>query len=248
MYGGGKLLRIKQLCDNAFARYETKINALEQRVNLLSAVYSNIDPVTSKYETKSVLCLGNSITKHSPKASIEWYSDWGMAASSAEKDYVHQLETMLKEDNPLSSVTGLNIASWERDFSCNLDSLIGSHIKGISTVVIRLGENVEDVDSFENNLDRLVSYVQKATSDIVITGCFWEDQLKDKTLFNVAYSRGIPFVPLSWIDQLYDVRPSIGDTLYDTNENLYKITKDFIVTHPNDKGMEMIARAIYNSL
>ena len=46
----------------------------------------------------------------------------------------------------------------------------------------------------------------------------------------MAFSYGISFAPLSWIDQLYDVRPSIGDTLYDTN----------------DKGMEMIARAIYN--
>ena len=70
---------------------------------------------------------------------------------------------------------------------------------------------------------------------IVITGCFWEDSLKEKALFDVAYSHGIPFVPLSWIDQSYDV-----------NNNTYAITKDFIVTHPNDKGMEMIAKAIYN--
>ena len=42
-----------------------------------------------------VLCLGNSITKHPIKEDIEWFSDWGMAASNIEYDYCHQLEKML---------------------------------------------------------------------------------------------------------------------------------------------------------
>ena len=92
----------------------------------------------------------------------------------------------------------------------------------------------------------MVVWQARTTDHILITGCFWENPLKEKALFDVAFSHGVPFLSISWIDQLYEVRPSIGDTLYDVNNNPYAITKDFIVTHPNDMGMEMIAKAIYN--
>ena len=36
-----------------------------------------------------VLFVGNSITLHGPKADIDWHGNWGMAATSADKDYVH---------------------------------------------------------------------------------------------------------------------------------------------------------------
>ena len=85
-----------------------------------------------------VLCLGNSITKHPIKEDIEWFSDWGMAASNIEYDYCHQLEKMLCKYHPNSTVTPLNIASWERNLSCDIDSLIGSYCKNKDIIIIRL--------------------------------------------------------------------------------------------------------------
>ena len=46
---------------------------------------------------KKVMFFGNSITRHEPNASLGWYGDWGMAASSKEKDFVHLVVKALDE-------------------------------------------------------------------------------------------------------------------------------------------------------
>ena len=45
---------------------------------------------------KKILFIGNSITKHRPKPEIGWENDCGMAASSLENDYVHQLMSKIR--------------------------------------------------------------------------------------------------------------------------------------------------------
>ena len=45
-----------------------------------------------------VLFWGASITKHGPSEALGWTGNWGMAASSEDKDYVHQMVTMLEEE------------------------------------------------------------------------------------------------------------------------------------------------------
>ena len=66
----------------------------------------NIVPATKQNESnvffygngeKKILFVGNSITKHAPKADIGWYRDCGMAASSADADYVHLLARKFTE-------------------------------------------------------------------------------------------------------------------------------------------------------
>ena len=45
---------------------------------------------------KSILILGNSITKHAPIPQVGWYGNWGMAASVQSKDFSHIIGTALK--------------------------------------------------------------------------------------------------------------------------------------------------------
>ena len=57
-------------------------------------------------------------------------------------------------------------------------------------------------------------------------------------------------MPIDWIWNLYreECSPKEGDTLYDVNGKPYTIKGQFILTHPNDKGMELIAKSIYSIL
>ena len=83
---------------------------------------SPTNPATEEPRTSyKVLCLGNSITRHEYSESVEWYSDWGMAASKPENDYCHVLESLLNEKHPGSTVTPLNIAAWERSLSDDIE-------------------------------------------------------------------------------------------------------------------------------
>lgn len=192
-----------------------------------------------------VLCLGNSITHHDYAASVEWYGNWGMAASKAENDYCHQLQSMLSQYHPGTVVTPLNIAYWERNLDCNIDSLISSYASNKDIIVIRLGENVSDKEAFKDALLRLVRYCKARAPRVVITGCYWEDADKEATIKSVALAESIAYIPLNYIDKEDGSRPKIGDTLYSINGNAYKVTKDFIISHPGDMGMLKIAQAIY---
>ena len=44
-----------------------------------------------------ILFVGNSISRHAPKPEVGWTGDWGMAASEAEKDYLHLIVAKIKE-------------------------------------------------------------------------------------------------------------------------------------------------------
>ena len=57
-----------------------------------------------------------------------------------------------------------------------------------------------------------------------------------------------PFIPIDWIDRLYDSRPKVGDTLHDVEGKPYTVTKEFIIAHPDDRGMRKIAEAIFDTL
>ncbi|EFS31437.2 hypothetical protein BSGG_2137 [Bacteroides sp. D2] len=196
----------------------------------------------------NVLCLGNSITKHGVKRDIDWLSDWGMAASKEEYDYCHQLQSMLKQYNDLSTVTPLNIAYWEQNLNCNIDSLIGEECQNKDLIVIRLGENVRNKELFKTKILDLVEVCKKYASNIIITGCFWPDADKEEALISAASRSGAEYVPLAWISEQQGVYPEIGDILYSTSNKPYKVKQDFIITHPNDKGMRMIARRIFEAI
>lgn len=195
----------------------------------------------------NVICLGNSITRHEYAPDAGWYSDWGMAASKEENDYCHQLEEILSRKYPGSKVTPLDITSWECNLSLDLSKMLDRHCDGRDAIVIRLGENIQDMNGFKAGIRKLVQYGKSKVKHVFITGCYWKNDEKERAIMDVAKGCGISYISLEEINSS-DTRPAPGDYLYDVDGNPYAITQNFICSHPNDLGMKRIAERIGEEL
>lgn len=202
-----------------------------------------------------VLFLGNSITHHAPASTIPgadplWEGDWGMCASQKDSDYVRRIEARLHLLNPKTTVEEKNIAEYENDFSINLDSLIGGLCKGKDLIVLKIGENVRDVDRYYAAFKHLTEYCQRFTGNVIVAGAFWKVPKIEEAMVRVAREKNLKYVPLFWILDLYkdEVMPHVGDTIFNIDNQPYKIKTEFIITHPNDEGMRMIADEIYKNI
>jgi len=177
--------------------------------------------------------------------SVEWYSPWGMAASQKSKDYCHQLEQIMCNGAKVE-VTPMVFSDWEHDFTVDVNTKIGE--EKYDLIIIRIGENVADIEGFELALEKLIAQCKKYANQVMITGCFWPNTKKEVAILLAAIKSKIPYVQLDHISKRTDVYPKIGDILYDEEGKPYRINKEFIITHPNDLGMRMIADEIYNKI
>ena len=108
--------------------------------------------------------VGNSITLHQPLPEIGWTNSWGMAASAAEKDYVHLVaDGIAAKTGRRPSVMVRNLATFERGYrTVDAGSLLADVVAfRPEYVVVALGENVPDLATEE---DGYVRYAAKSAS------------------------------------------------------------------------------------
>jgi len=195
-----------------------------------------------------VLFLGNSITKHGPKADIDWTGNWGMAASAEAKDYVHLVTKALTEKQDTApGVLVKNIADFERAYA-------GYDIAGklkeavdfkADLIIVAIGENVPGLKTVEDKV-KLQEAVTKLLTTlkgdrkpvILVRSCFWANAAKDEALRGAcAAVSGIPV--------------DIG-TLSKDEKNFARSERPFkhagVANHPGDAGMAAIADALVQAL
>ena len=196
----------------------------------------------------NVLVLGNSITKH-PVTSY-WWGEWGMAASKKENDFVHKLEKLLQTANRNCIVEGYQIWDWELNHTTYDKSKLDTFfISKPDLVIIRLGENVDNLTNFDVSLQSLVNYIKGKVPDarIIITGVFWTSAPKDSIFSAVARSNNLTYVELSSLNIAAN-RAFMGATVYDAMGNIHFIDNQLVADHPNDIGMTAIANTIYKAI
>ncbi|MEQ1751685.1 MAG: SGNH/GDSL hydrolase family protein [Prosthecobacter sp.] len=207
-----------------------------------------ITPSFAQPTFKKILFLGNSITKHGPKADIDWTGNWGMAASAEAKDYVHLVTKALTEKQGAAlEVLVKNIADFERayavyDIATKLKEAIDFQA---DLIILAIGENVpglktpEDKAKLQESVTKLLTTLKgdhKPT--ILVRSCFWANAAKDEALKKACADIGGVFVDISALGK--------DKSLYGRAEREFKNAG--VANHPGDKGMAAIAEALVKAL
>ena len=196
--------------------------------------YENTDGMGTR-----VLFVGNSITRHAPKADIGWNNDWGMAASEKEKDYVHLVKKAVLEKDSDATFCICQVAEWERNYKEGESQLLPfSEARDFNAdiIIMRIIENCDtkvfDAEAFEKEYLNFIKFLnKKGTAKTIITSSFWAHP-GDRVLEKIASENGCEFIYLGDLGEKDEMK-AIG--LFEHSG---------VAAHPGNLGMEMIAKRI----
>ncbi|MEI7946904.1 MAG: SGNH/GDSL hydrolase family protein [bacterium] len=197
--------------------------------------------------TERILFVGNSITLHGPKASIGWTNNWGMAASTQEKDYVHILaRAVATHTGTAPSVMIENIADFERHYETyDLARLKKNMDFKASIVIVAIGENVPAIASeeakttFKASVLKLLTALKGSSNPtIIVRSSFWQNKTKDEILQQACKEAGGVFADISGLSK--------DESHFARSERSY--AHSGVAAHPGDKGMQAIADALLAAL
>jgi len=219
----------------------TTVSIADISLSTVAAVGSVKPRLSTNQPVKKMLVVGDSITKHAPAKSLGWSGNWGMAASSMEKDFAHLLYAKLcaaqseKPELIINALGGGTIAGK----LANLSS-ITKHAADL--VIIQLGENDRKVTpkDFEQPYEKLIEAVKKANPDAHIYCCgAWRcGPLKNTMIRNACLRQGAVFVDISAV--YADPTASAGSEK--------RFTHAGVNWHPGDKGMQGYAEALWKAI
>lgn len=185
-----------------------------------------------------ILFVGNSITKHGPKADIGWFGDWGMAATNLENDYVHKTMSKICEVRPGSGFAMLQVAGYEREFYTLHPSVIYGAARDYrpDVVIMFFGANVsKEYDQTENPprtfgeaYEELRNWIDSGETLFIHSQGFYIRPVLDKEKETVAEKYGDIFVNIEDLRNREDTHGRFN--------------------HPSDLGMELIAERFFNVL
>lgn len=205
-------------------------------------------PASAQDTFRKVLFLGNSITKHGPKADIDWSGNWGMAASAEDKDYVHLVVAGLAaKGGAAPEVMVRNIADFERahvgyDVAGKLREAIDFQP---DLIIVAIGENVpalkspEEQAAWQESATKLLTAVKAGRQPVLLVrSCFWKNEAKDAALQQASAAAGGRFVDIGAL--------SADESNYGRSERVFKNAG--VANHPGDRGMAAIATALLDAL
>ena len=222
--------------------------SLGTRGHALDPVHASADLHLGNLRVAKILFLGNSITLHGPAEQIGWSGNWGMAASAAEKDYVHLLVARVKNaTRGEPQVMVRNLADFERQYA-TYD--LGAGLKEAldfqaDVIIIALGENVPALSTSEAQTAYRLAFVkllktlrQRGRPAIFVRSTFWAEPIRNQLMAQACQESGDVFIELKDLDK--------------DEGNFARAERKFehagVAAHPGDKGMQAIADGIWQAI
>lgn len=264
-YGGYRVVRHENWQRDSIHQLQEQVNSQQETINSLQqemAKQQSSEKSSQEAEKfvsacddrhYSILFIGNSITRHG-LADYWWSDDRGMASSSLDKDYVHLTAAALSKKSGLEeNEASMNFYDWENqsydraETYSEITPYLNDHI---NTVVVQLGENVNDTTTFEKDFEELLKYIHQKASDakIVVVGEFWKDDTKEAMKKEAASACGVDYADLSaiWDDTSYQA--GLGTEVKGNDGKEHVIEHDGVAMHPGDKGMKYISEQVIKAL
>ncbi len=209
---------------------------------LIAALCLSLDLAAG--EVREISVIGNSLRRHHLKPSIGWNHEWGMAAGSEDKDYTHLLYRKIGDKfkaagkpeptltlPPRSVIAEADWSSWDAPATKSADVLI-----------IQLGDNFRPKEDFDPQRDFIAPYTKMLTDmkavnpdRILICVSNWDDDKKFNWLHTAAKAAGVPFVDINKLSKDRKNRAASEG----------RFTHNSVNWHPGDRGMAVIADAIW---
>jgi hypothetical protein len=187
----------------------------------------------------SVVALGNSITRHGAAPQIKWFGDWGMAASSPEKDYVGRLRALLvKPGQSVVQAQRFNVAVMEREpKGFQLDPATSAIAAASSVLVVELGDNAngDALQDFDSAYRALLTQTKQKKGVLLCLSTWWNSAKVDSIIKPACVKAGGVFVEIGDIHSDPNAHPSKGGDFDDPG----------ILNHPGDVGMAEIAKRLF---
>ncbi|MBM3965512.1 MAG: SGNH/GDSL hydrolase family protein [Planctomycetes bacterium] len=204
--------------------------------------------IVGNLRISKLLILGNSVALHAPAPKIGWTGNWGMAASSRDKDFAHVLHAQLcKASLGEPQLLVRNIADFERkqtdfDFDMGLKDPIEF---GADVVIVAVGANVPALETdeakqrYRTAFEQLLSRLQeKPLAALIVRGEFWPDPVKETIMREGCEKVGGTFVPL----------PHLNNDPANLGSADQKFENAAVAGHPGDQGMRLIADELWKAI
>lgn len=185
----------------------------------------------------SLVVIGNSITHHGPAPDIGWAGHWGMAATSAQTDFVGQLARVLAQDQGNTVAQRFTLVELETNpGTARARPEVIAAASSSDLLVMELGDNVNlsVVAEFGRAYAWLAESARPSAGKLVCLSTWWGSAPADAQIRAACEHSGGTFVLIG------DIRLTPGTTAVPGG----RLTDLGVLAHPGDAGMAEIAARV----
>jgi Tol biopolymer transport system component len=206
-------------------------------IEITAADESMAEPMIGNVPVAKILFLGNSITLHAPAPKIGWTGNWGMAASSQEKDFVHLLvDEIASTSGDRPTIMVRNIADFEQGFdSFDIEMELQAELEfRPDLVIVAIGENMSEPTTGEEQSRLAVAFAKllevldrNGRPAVLVRSSFWASHAKDGIMRKASEDVGATFVDIG----------ALAKDHTNAAKSERRIDHAGVGNHPGDKGM-----------